>query len=425
MIDLEIPGWLCFDDLKILETLANQVPENGRILEIGGLHGRSAYTLASSCKASVEVMVFDLWDSREVSSIIGKEQKKFFAKNDLSFFQKNLADRNIKNVKPIKMASPPDKWDGEGFDLIFIDGDHSYLSVCGDIKFWAQHLKPGGLIFGDDYTEEFPGVLKGAEAAVELGYELKKLGRFWLASKEKNRFFYGDTKFSVGDKRQVQEFFNYLASNNLYRSRFDIFNEFRHFRLKTITHAINNSFLKSEYIELLDVGCGDGEQYLAIKDTVRSHSINYLGIDFSEEMLKLARGHGLTVNYGEMTSLPLKDKVFDVVICLSGSVGFLQEPDERKKSLEEMKRVCKPGGLVIFDVLTWYRDIDYLFSLKNEGAPVGYYHLFAKRMLNAALKDLGFSSVECIDFQSQVYPPIGIGEEISHEIFFAKPSNNL
>lgn len=51
------------------------------------------------------------------------------------------------------------------FDLIFIDGDHSYQAVKQDLQLWRDKLRPGGLLAGHDlFNLAFEGVL---EALVE------------------------------------------------------------------------------------------------------------------------------------------------------------------------------------------------------------------------------------------------------------------
>ncbi|MCH9613341.1 MAG: hypothetical protein SP1CHLAM54_03400 [Chlamydiia bacterium] len=64
----------------------------------------------------------------------------------------------------------------EEFDLVFIDGNHSYESVKEDIALWSKKVKPGGLITGHDYDHvNFPGVVQAVDEAfgdeVLLGHD--------------------------------------------------------------------------------------------------------------------------------------------------------------------------------------------------------------------------------------------------------------
>ena len=65
------------------------------------------------------------------------------------------------------------------FDLIFIDGDHSYRGVRKDYELYGPLIRPGGIIAFHDITrtlEEFPGIevrrffdeLKKKHASVEI-----------------------------------------------------------------------------------------------------------------------------------------------------------------------------------------------------------------------------------------------------------------
>jgi predicted O-methyltransferase YrrM len=47
----------------------------------------------------------------------------------------------------------------EPIDFLYIDADHSYDGVTADLDAWVPHVKPGGLVVGDDYDNAiYPGV---------------------------------------------------------------------------------------------------------------------------------------------------------------------------------------------------------------------------------------------------------------------------
>jgi hypothetical protein len=51
-------------------------------------------------------------------------------------------------------------WWDQPIDYLYVDADHSYESVLADLLAWVPHVKPGGLILGDDYgSDMYPGVL--------------------------------------------------------------------------------------------------------------------------------------------------------------------------------------------------------------------------------------------------------------------------
>jgi hypothetical protein len=48
-------------------------------------------------------------------------------------------------------------------DFVFIDGDHSYSGVMGDLSTWTPLIREGGLIAGHDWTRSAPGVAKAVK----------------------------------------------------------------------------------------------------------------------------------------------------------------------------------------------------------------------------------------------------------------------
>lgn len=45
------------------------------------------------------------------------------------------------------------EWDGGKVDVVFVDGDHTYEGLKGDIEGWMPHLKRGGLFLVHDYKK--------------------------------------------------------------------------------------------------------------------------------------------------------------------------------------------------------------------------------------------------------------------------------
>jgi ubiquinone/menaquinone biosynthesis C-methylase UbiE len=105
--------------------------------------------------------------------------------------------------------------------------------------------------------------------------------------------------------------------------------------------------------KILDVCCGTGDQvfYYSRKGADAS------GIDSNAGMIKTARnnqdrlGKGNTSFYlADAAELPFPDNYFD---CASVSLCLHEmERDQRAKTVTAMKRVVKPGGILIFTDFT-------------------------------------------------------------------------
>lgn len=57
---------------------------------------------------------------------------------------------------------------GALFDLVFVDGDHTYENALADLRAWWPLVRPGGIMCGDDYLQ--PAVRKAVQAfAAQIG----------------------------------------------------------------------------------------------------------------------------------------------------------------------------------------------------------------------------------------------------------------
>ncbi|MEX1109122.1 MAG: class I SAM-dependent methyltransferase [Dongiaceae bacterium] len=70
------------------------------------------------------------------------------------------------------------------FDLIYIDAAHQYEEVKLDLDLFWPLVRPGGVMFGDDYDDAFPGVIRAVdEFAAAIGGRLqvnRKASNKWM-----------------------------------------------------------------------------------------------------------------------------------------------------------------------------------------------------------------------------------------------------
>lgn len=91
----------------------------------------------------------------------------------------------------------------------------------------------------------------------------------------------------------------------------------------------------------LDLGCGTG----TVLEIAQQFFDDGAGIDISGGMLREARQRGLTVQLGEIESVPYPDGCADVVSAFS-VLHHLYDPIQ---GLREMIRLVKPGGYIYTD----------------------------------------------------------------------------
>ncbi len=118
----------------------------------------------------------------------------------------------------------------------------------------------------------------------------------------------------------------------------------------TVEWVLSNTEKKE--LSILDLGCGPGlySEILAIK----GHKVT--GIDFSDNSINYARKEAekkkLNINYLKQNylELDLEENAFDLVMLIFTDFGPLL-PKEREQLIINVKKVLKPGGIFIFDVL--------------------------------------------------------------------------
>ncbi len=101
--------------------------------------------------------------------------------------------------------------------------------------------------------------------------------------------------------------------------------------------------------KLLDVGCGGG--YLCEEFAGCGYEVT--GLDPSQNTLDAARAHAaqyrLPINYqsGKAETIPFGDASFDYVSCCD----VLEHVDDVNRTIAEIARVLKPGGLFFYDTI--------------------------------------------------------------------------
>lgn len=132
-----------------------------------------------------------------------------------------------------------------------------------------------------------------------------------------------------------------------------------------------------EYVEslpeksrVLDIGCGNGRNMILPRRL--GHDV--VGVDFSINLLRIAQEKlnmrelaqsGYIVG-GDATLLPFKDDIFDAALYIA-TLHHIPSEMDRLKSLEELQRTLKPGGVALISV--WALDqprFEELLKKKSE-----------------------------------------------------------
>lgn len=141
----------------------------GNVLEIGIEYGRSTSVIAEIQKERgykfYAVDPFNVQDN-------GAEAKAHV----LSQIKKYKWNINLLEMTSEKAKA---KLIGKKFNLIHIDGDHSYEAVRLDCDLWLSNIEKGGFVCFDDYGHNsLPGVFQAVTEYMSEHGGFKYIGRF-------------------------------------------------------------------------------------------------------------------------------------------------------------------------------------------------------------------------------------------------------
>jgi hypothetical protein len=192
---LDLQGW--GSDSPIFETLISQEKPQ-RSIEVGSWKGASAVHMANLMRKhgiAGEIVCVDtwlggpeLWLSQTDPTL---KLPKLHGRPAIyeQFLANVIHSGHAKTIVPF----PADSITGSKVmaakrmiaDAIYIDAGHEYEHVTADLKAWWPVLKPGGMMFGDDYHLQWIGVVRAVhDFAATAGLQVHtNFPHKWLVQK--------------------------------------------------------------------------------------------------------------------------------------------------------------------------------------------------------------------------------------------------
>lgn len=148
---------------------------------------------------------------------------------------------------------------------------------------------------------------------------------------------------------------------------------------------------------VLDLGCGEGRHVIAAYTQAPVHAV---GVDLSHQDLCTTQsrfadfeeagvaGKHLHLTQASALNLPFADATFDKVICSE----VLEHIPDYHATLEEIRRVLKPGGLLCVSVpRRWPERLCWALSKGYHQTPGGHLRIFRGNQLWAEIERCGFT----------------------------------
>jgi ubiquinone/menaquinone biosynthesis C-methylase UbiE len=132
---------------------------------------------------------------------------------------------------------------------------------------------------------------------------------------------------------------------------------------RTMVSPSVQNFLREQRGRILDLGCGSGRNFIEIDGQ------KMYGVDFSGEMIRYAekkvkeKKMKIELSVQEANRLEFENDFFDCVVCCA-VLHCIKGKNKRKKVIDEIYRVVRPGGGVFFSV--WGKKSQRLKNMKKE-----------------------------------------------------------
>lgn len=178
---LAIPGWMKPRELR---WLAERAADADLVIEVGSWKGRSTRALGDHVRGSV--FAVDTWEGQvDESTSVNRELAERGSQAVIDEFLENLGDL-IGSGRVTPVMAPSDvaavgferALGRESVDLVFLDGEHEYEGVRGDIAAYLPLVKRGGLMSGHDFPK-----LGVRRAVLERFGEVSTEGAIWWAAR--------------------------------------------------------------------------------------------------------------------------------------------------------------------------------------------------------------------------------------------------
>lgn len=115
--------------------------------------------------------------------------------------------------------------------------------------------------------------------------------------------------------------------------------------MRTISKMLLGKFIsRKKGNRILDAGCGTGSGIIFLQQYGKVD-----GFDISKQAVRFCHLRGLKqVITGTIDRIPYKDNTFDIVTCFD--VLYHQKVESDIKSMKELYRVLKPGGILLLRI---------------------------------------------------------------------------
>lgn len=178
LINESIPRTTSLESLRYIAQLAQSVPENGVILELGPMYGAATWVLARNSKPSVKIISIDSWEMKPWIENFEKKNEDSLPFSEEAFLNYTEGCSNIEVIKG-DLPSVLNDLDVE-IDLYLDDVTSDPYTFQESLNLVLPKVKPGGIVSGGGYGANWPYIINGVKnLCSDLNCESSVLGQIW------------------------------------------------------------------------------------------------------------------------------------------------------------------------------------------------------------------------------------------------------
>lgn len=204
--EVDLHGWKCPTFAEQFERHLDTVTAGGAggtplvVVEVGSWKGRSTVAMATACKArglDARIVAVDTWLGAPEFWTWGLEDPTRGLSLNVAHGYPRVYFTFARNIKRLGLAAlcsplPISSVQGAAVlrhhgvlaDIVYVDAAHEHDAVAADLAAYWPLVKPGGVMFGDDYTAGWPGVVSAVtEFAAARGLRVDVSGVLWTLRK--------------------------------------------------------------------------------------------------------------------------------------------------------------------------------------------------------------------------------------------------
>lgn len=187
-----------FDFKGYYDMIAEWLPDNCRLAEIGVANGASSLYLAERLHSLGKKFTFYLIDNLDY----GRE-------NQLSELMDNIVATRVKindvgnSIKfiPLSSLDASCKFNGESLNFIFLDSSHLYLQTKSEIRLWWDKVLNGGILAGHDYMAHAE-VKQAVDEVIPVTFTRPQLNETIFEPTEVLKIYKTDSNFGVWEAKK-------------------------------------------------------------------------------------------------------------------------------------------------------------------------------------------------------------------------------